>query len=98
MAQRADRRFMWNGHLLKDFITPSLRRFCLPLVHGCMYLIVQLICYCFIYFKPFILIAVISINQVNVNNSTFTWALISRRSIYRAGTRFFRRGIDKDVS
>ncbi|XP_031625272.1 phosphatidylinositide phosphatase SAC1 [Contarinia nasturtii] len=73
MAQRADSRFMWNGFLLKDFLTTSLRRFCLPIVHG-----------------------FISINQVNVNNSTFTWALISRRSVYRAGTRFFRRGIDKN--
>lgn len=48
--------------------------------------------------ENFIYFPVISINQVNVNNSTFTWALISRRSVNRAGTRFFRRGIDKDVS
>lgn len=42
--------------------------------------------------------AVISINQVNVNNSTFMWALISRRSVHRAGARLSCRGIDKDVS
>lgn len=47
--------------------------------------------------KLLIFSAVVSINQVNVNNSTFMWALISRRSIYRAGTRFFCRGIDNNV-
>lgn len=106
MAQRADRRFIWNGYLLKDFLTPAFKRFCLPLVHGCVYFYLNQyrfsICNCtqkkthlivhILYF------AVISINQANVNNSTFTWALISRRSVFRAGTRFFRRGIDKNVS
>lgn len=38
----------------------------------------------------------ISINQCMINGYNFTWALISRRSIYRSGTRLFRRGIDKD--
>lgn len=42
--------------------------------------------------------SVISINQVNVNNNNFTWALISRRSVNRAGTRLFCRGIDINVS
>lgn len=37
---------------------------------------------------------VVSINQVNVNNNTFSWILISRRSVQRAGTRLFSRGID----
>lgn len=39
LAQRAERQFMWNGHLLKDFLTPQLKRFSLPLVHGCKHLI-----------------------------------------------------------
>ncbi|KRT80353.1 hypothetical protein AMK59_6483 [Oryctes borbonicus] len=38
----------------------------------------------------------ISINQCMINGYNFTWALISRRSIYRAGTRLFRRGVDRD--
>lgn len=38
----------------------------------------------------------VSINQCVINGRNFTWAIISRRSIYRAGTRWFRRGIDKD--
>lgn len=37
----------------------------------------------------------ISINQMSVNGHNFSWALISRRSVHRAGTRLFRRGIDK---
>lgn len=37
----------------------------------------------------------LSINQISVNGCNFTWAMISRRSVYRAGTRLFRRGIDK---
>lgn len=96
MAQRADRRFIWNGYLLKDFLTAPYKRFCLPLVHGCMYLFNDLDFLS--QFNNLYSISVISINQVNVNNSTFTWALISRRSVFRAGTRFFRRGIDKNVS
>ncbi|KAI4468153.1 phosphatidylinositide phosphatase sac1 [Holotrichia oblita] len=38
----------------------------------------------------------ISINQCMINGYNFTWALISRRSALRAGTRLFKRGIDKD--
>jgi phosphatidylinositol 4-phosphatase len=36
----------------------------------------------------------ISINQVNLNGTYFSWILISRRSTKRAGTRLFCRGID----
>ncbi|CAG9764063.1 unnamed protein product [Ceutorhynchus assimilis] len=36
-----------------------------------------------------------SINQCVINGHNFVWALISRRSVNRAGTRWFRRGIDK---
>lgn len=38
----------------------------------------------------------ISINQLNVNSHQFSWILISRRSIQRAGTRLFSRGIDEN--
>ncbi|KAF2892481.1 hypothetical protein ILUMI_13700 [Ignelater luminosus] len=37
----------------------------------------------------------LSINQISMNGCNFMWAVISRRSVYRAGTRLFRRGIDK---
>lgn len=33
--ERADLRFVWNGHLLRELANqPELSRFCLPLVHG----------------------------------------------------------------
>lgn len=35
LAERADERFVWNRFLLKDFITFGLRKYCLPLIHGC---------------------------------------------------------------
>lgn len=37
----------------------------------------------------------ISINQCNINGENFVWALVSRRSIQRAGTRLYRRGVDR---
>ncbi|KAG5899838.1 hypothetical protein JTB14_012309 [Gonioctena quinquepunctata] len=38
----------------------------------------------------------ISINQCVINGHSLNWTIISRRSILRAGTRLFRRGIDRD--
>ncbi|XP_055683117.1 phosphatidylinositol-3-phosphatase SAC1 [Lutzomyia longipalpis] len=43
-----------------------------------------------------VILGFVSINQVNVNGNSFTWSLITRRSIHRAGTRLFCRGIDQD--
>lgn len=36
----------------------------------------------------------VSLNTVVVNNIAFNWGIVSRRSIHRAGTRLFSRGID----
>ncbi|KAJ8912853.1 hypothetical protein NQ315_007985 [Exocentrus adspersus] len=38
----------------------------------------------------------VSINQCVVNSHNFTWIIISRRSTLRAGTRLFRRGVDRE--
>nr|CAI5836938.1 unnamed protein product [Callosobruchus analis] len=38
----------------------------------------------------------VSINQCVINGNGFTWSIISRRSVLRAGTRWFRRGVDRD--
>ncbi|KAM3582063.1 Phosphoinositide phosphatase sac1 [Umbelopsis sp. WA50703] len=38
----------------------------------------------------------VSINTARIRGVSFAFALISRRSRYRAGTRYFSRGIDKD--
>lgn len=53
---------------------------------------------CLLSYKTLLKISVISINQVNVNSHQFSWILISRRSVQRAGTRLFSRGIDENVS
>lgn len=37
---------------------------------------------------------VVSINQCCVNGQSFTLSIVSRRSVQRAGTRLFRRGVD----
>lgn len=35
--ERADLRFVWNGHLLRELANqPELCKFCLPLLHGCI--------------------------------------------------------------
>lgn len=36
LVERADQRFVWNGHLLSSFKNVECRNFCLPLLHGFM--------------------------------------------------------------
>lgn len=37
LYERADERFVWNSHILRDFVVqPELRRFTVPLMHGFM--------------------------------------------------------------
>lgn len=38
----------------------------------------------------------IAINQCVVNGHSFSWSIVSRRSVFRAGTRLFTRGVDRD--
>ncbi|CAG2113933.1 unnamed protein product, partial [Medioppia subpectinata] len=38
----------------------------------------------------------VNINAVTINRKLFVWTIISRRCVYRAGTRMFMRGIDSD--
>lgn len=73
LLERADQRFVWNHHLLKQFNSSEFRNFGLPILHG-----------------------FVSINSCLINGCYFTWAIISRRSVLRAGTRLFRRGADRD--
>lgn len=39
LLERADSRFVWNGHLLSNFQKPEHRRYCLPLLLGCKMLL-----------------------------------------------------------
>ncbi|KAI5309725.1 hypothetical protein KEM55_002554, partial [Ascosphaera atra] len=88
--KRADDRFFWNRHVLSDLI--SFREGSVsrggsagganPNTHG---------------IDPFILpviFGMVDITHTAVNAHPFTFALISRRSRHRAGTRYFSRGID----
>jgi hypothetical protein len=36
----------------------------------------------------------VELNQCKINDKTFAWGLITRRSRHRPGTRYFSRGID----
>lgn len=38
----------------------------------------------------------VSIHQCMINGCSFSWAIVSRRSTQRAGTRLFKRGIDRE--
>ncbi|XP_008322074.1 phosphatidylinositol-3-phosphatase SAC1-B [Cynoglossus semilaevis] len=74
LLERADQRFVWNGHLLREFIAqPELHKFVYPVVHG------------FIIMKSSF-----------INGKTFDWSIISRRSCFRAGVRYYVRGIDSE--
>lgn len=44
---------------------------------------------------PFISHVAFDIRSVNINGRSMQLCLISRRSRYRAGTRYFRRGVDQ---
>ncbi|XP_035233088.1 phosphatidylinositol-3-phosphatase SAC1-like [Stegodyphus dumicola] len=74
LFQRADQRFIWNAHLMRDFLAQQeLQNYWLPVIHG-----------------------FVAIKNCSINQKAFTWTLISRRSVFRAGTRFFMRGLDSD--
>lgn len=46
------------------------------------------------YFTNNLFLVVVSLNTVIVNGQPINWGIISRRSIHRAGTRLFCRGVD----
>ncbi|XP_036394764.1 phosphatidylinositol-3-phosphatase SAC1-B [Megalops cyprinoides] len=74
LLERADQRFVWNGHLLREFIAqPELHKFVYPVLHGFM-----------------------SMSSCCINGKIFDWVIISRRSCFRAGVRYYVRGIDSE--
>ncbi|KFV87959.1 Phosphatidylinositide phosphatase SAC1, partial [Struthio camelus australis] len=77
LLERADPRFVWNGHLLREFAAqPEIHRFATPVMHGL---------YC-----------VITMHSCSINGKCFDWLLVSRRSCFRAGVRYYVRGIDSE--
>ncbi|XP_015908698.2 phosphatidylinositol-3-phosphatase SAC1 [Parasteatoda tepidariorum] len=74
LFQRADQRFIWNGHIMRDFLAQQeLQNYWLPVIHG-----------------------FITIKQCTINQKSFSWILVSRRSCLRAGCRLFMRGLNED--
>ncbi|XP_075442403.1 phosphatidylinositol-3-phosphatase SAC1 isoform X4 [Ascaphus truei] len=74
LLERADQRFVWNGHLLREFSAqPEIQKFAIPVVHG-----------------------FIAIHLCSINGKYFDWVLLSRRSCFRAGVRYYVRGIDSE--
>uniref|UniRef100_A0A8C3LQ98 Phosphatidylinositol-3-phosphatase SAC1 n=1 Tax=Chrysolophus pictus TaxID=9089 RepID=A0A8C3LQ98_CHRPC len=64
LLERADPRFVWNGHLLREFAA-----------------------------QPEV---IISMHSCSINGKCFDWLLVSRRSCFRAGVRYYVRGIDSE--
>ncbi|XP_023616629.1 phosphatidylinositide phosphatase SAC1 isoform X4 [Myotis lucifugus] len=74
LLERADQRFVWNCHLLRELSAqPEVHRFALPVLHG-----------------------FITMHSCSINGKYFDWILISRRSCFRAGVRYYVRGIDSE--
>ncbi|XP_069695260.1 phosphatidylinositide phosphatase SAC2 isoform X2 [Periplaneta americana] len=85
-----DDRFFWNKHMLQDIISlnsPLADPWIVPIIQG----FVQIEhCKVEIGFDP-------AVNEaLEPRYETFTLSLISRRSRFRAGTRYKRRGVDED--
>ncbi|XP_010790727.1 phosphatidylinositol-3-phosphatase SAC1-B [Notothenia coriiceps] len=74
LLERADQRFVWNGHLLREFLAqPEVHKFVFPVIHG-----------------------FIDMRSSCINGKVFEWSIISRRSCFRAGVRYYVRGIDSE--
>lgn len=81
--RRVDKRFWWNEWLLKPFVDAGLHSYVLPVMQG--------------YFQ----VARFNIppNPITHDDDTSVeYTIISRRSRYRAGLRYQRRGIDEDAN
>ncbi|KAG1452428.1 hypothetical protein G6F46_009737 [Rhizopus delemar] len=80
---KADERFFWNKYLSTKIITASQK---MKAGHDLNKFILPVI-------QGFV-----SIKSAVINNRSVTFALISRRSQERAGTRYFSRGLDEQGS
>ncbi|KAI9563359.1 hypothetical protein GHT06_010820 [Daphnia sinensis] len=74
LHERADKRFVWNHHLIRDFVgQPQMAKFVLPVMLG-----------------------FVQTHHCTLNRKKFQYTIISRRCCYRAGTRYFMRGVDQE--
>ncbi|KAI5286948.1 hypothetical protein KEM52_001815 [Ascosphaera acerosa] len=81
---RADDRFFWNKHLAADLIAAARAR---PADHdGVSGYILPVICG---------MVDIAPATRLHGRGRPFTFALLTRRSRHRAGTRYFTRGVDE---
>lgn len=88
MWKRADDRFFWNRFVMSDLVDFSLGAHDTTRIRYGPQPGVD----------PFILpviFGMMRISHAKVKTTSFTYALITRRSRFRAGTRYFSRGIDE---
>ncbi|KAG0209131.1 hypothetical protein BGX33_005829 [Mortierella sp. NVP41] len=78
--ERADERFFWNKRLHSKFIDQTLKDGQQSLSR---------------YILP-VVNGFAEIKTAEINKKPFTFALLSRRSRHRAGTRYFSRGVDAE--
>ncbi|TPX40480.1 hypothetical protein SeMB42_g05977 [Synchytrium endobioticum] len=78
--QKADVRFFWNSYLQRRFIDSTLRDNEQDLSN----FVLPIIC------------GFVNIQSSTLNGRSFTFAVISRKSQFRAGTRYNSRGIDDE--
>lgn len=88
MWKRADDRFFWNRFLQSDLIDFSLGEHNMTSIRYGPQPGVDP------YILP-VMFGMLRITPAKVKSTTFTFALITRRSRHRAGTRYFSRGIDE---
>ncbi|XP_046667709.1 phosphatidylinositide phosphatase SAC2 isoform X2 [Homalodisca vitripennis] len=87
--RNVDKRFFWNKYMLKEILLlndPLAEAWVLPVVQG-FFQIEQ--CHVEVGFD-----VRVDNNSVTPRYEVFTLSLLSRRSRYRAGTRYKRRGLD----
>ncbi|KAI9136819.1 SacI homology domain-containing protein [Paraphysoderma sedebokerense] len=82
--EKADDRFFWNKYLQSKFIQIAKSSPPDSSNHFLKHFILPIIC------------GFISTTPAQINAHKFTYALISRKSVYRVGTRYHSRGIDEE--
>ncbi|VDN09040.1 unnamed protein product [Dibothriocephalus latus] len=95
LFERAERRFVWNGFLLDDWCGLVSAALNAPPVYAWPKL--------GSFITP-VIFGFVEILQPTTPSTAYApedkpcYALISRRSVFRAGTRFYARGVDKDAN
>lgn len=93
--QRADDRFFWNKYMLQDLINSKsemCRPWLIPIIQG----YVQIETCPLTFEDEFETISNQDPTSSELYKLQFKLSLVSRRSRYRAGTRYKRRGVDED--